>query len=64
MGEKTTSISQENGKCEREREVPGSKKAKSKDKANKKGKRSYFRKRKTKGSKKLKEFKRTLGRLF
>lgn len=41
LGEKTTTISQENGKCEREREVAGSKKGKSKDKANKKGKRSY-----------------------
>jgi len=61
VGEKTTTISQENGKCEREREVAGSKKGKSKHKANSKEKRSYSGKRQTKGSKKLKE---TLSRLF
>lgn len=38
-----TSISQENGKWEREKEVVVSKKGKSKDKANKDGKRSYSR---------------------
>lgn len=41
--EKMTSISQENGKCQREKEVAVSKKGKSKDKANKDGKRSYSR---------------------
>lgn len=43
VGEKMTSISQENGKCQREKEVAVSKKGKSKDKANKDGKRSYSR---------------------
>lgn len=43
VGEKMTSISQENGKCVKEKEVTISKKGKPNDKANKNGKRSYLR---------------------
>lgn len=48
-----TSISQENGKCVKEKEVTISKKGKPNDKANKDGKRSFKNK---KGSKNLKEY--------